>query len=260
MQSFSPRYILGFSALVCIICSLAVSLTAVGLRERQQTNALLDKQHKVLIAAGLVRRDERLSRSDIEHRFKGVRPVVIDLQTGNPAEEIDPATFDQHAAARDPQQSRPAPENSAQVLRLPLRAIVYEVKRDTKMDLVVLPIYGKGLWSTLYGFLALDADGTTVRGITYYQHGETPGLGGEVDNPNWQDRWHNRRVFDSNGEVKLKLTKGSAGRPEEDPHRVDGLSGATITSRGVSAMIELWLGPDGFGPYLQRLNRGEHQE
>jgi Na+-transporting NADH:ubiquinone oxidoreductase subunit C len=109
-------------------------------------------------------------------------------------------------------------------------------------------VYGKGLWSTLYGFLSVEADKATVRGITFYKHAETPGLGGEVDNANWKQLWHGKQAFDSDGAVALGVIKGKA--PAEDPHAVDGLSGATITSNGVDDMVKYWLGPEGFGKFL----------
>jgi Na+-transporting NADH:ubiquinone oxidoreductase subunit C len=123
--------------------------------------------------------------------------------------------------------------------------------------MLVLPIQGLGLWSTLYGFLAIDADGNTIRGITYYQHAETPGLGGEVDNPRWKSLWPGRKIYDD-GEPAIQVIKGAAGPPAQDPYRVDGLSGATLTSNGVTFMLEFWLGPNGFGPYLDRLREEHH--
>jgi Na+-transporting NADH:ubiquinone oxidoreductase subunit C len=124
------------------------------------------------------------------------------------------------------------------------------VVEGDELKAIILPIEGKGLWSTLYGYLALAPDANTVVGITFYDHGETPGLGGEVDNPRWQALWPNRKAYDARGNAALRVKKGRAGPPEEDPHQVDGLSGATITSRGVTALIQFWLGDDGFGPYL----------
>ncbi len=121
--------------------------------------------------------------------------------------------------------------------------------------MLVLPVEGYGLWSTLYGFIALEADLTTIRGITFYQHGETPGLGGEVDNPNWKRKWVGRKAFGPEGEVKIHVVKGLAGPPSEDPYEVDGLSGATITSRGVSHLVQFWLGEQGFGPFLEKLEQ-----
>jgi Na+-transporting NADH:ubiquinone oxidoreductase subunit C len=145
-----------------------------------------------------------------------------------------------------------APPNSSSIKRISKSAVVYEVRDDRdNIEMVVIPIKGYGLWSTLYGFLALDRDGTTVRGLTYYQHGETPGLGGEVDNPRWKALWPGRKAYNDSWEPELTVIKGQAGPPSSDPYRVDGLSGATITSRGVSNMLQFWLSEDGFGPYLK---------
>jgi Na+-transporting NADH:ubiquinone oxidoreductase subunit C len=132
---------------------------------------------------------------------------------------------------------------------------VYQVVKNTRVQMVILPVEGRGLWSTLHGYLALDTDGNTVVGITFYQHSETPGLGGEVDNPKWKERWRGRKLFDEHGQLRIAVAKGAAGPPESDPHRVDGLSGSTLTSRGVTNMLSFWMGENGFGPYLERLQR-----
>jgi Na+-transporting NADH:ubiquinone oxidoreductase subunit C len=159
-------------------------------------------------------------------------------------------------AAEDAELGRPAPPNQAGVQRLAKYAVVYHVlDADQKVEMVVIPIKGYGLWSTLYGYLALDKDGNTVHGITYYQHGETPGLGGEVDNPRWKSLWPGRKAYDESGNEALTVIKGQAGPASSDPYRVDGLSGATLTSRGVSHMLELWLGPNGFKPYLEKFRQ-----
>ena len=129
---------------------------------------------------------------------------------------------------------------------------------------MILPIYGKGLWSTLYGFIAVDADGQTIRGITFYEHGETPGLGGEVENPAWKALWPGKSAFSAE-EIKgssldhlptpiIQVAKGQVtSETVQAEHKVDGLSGATITSNGVTALVRYWLGPDGFGSYLHQL-------
>lgn len=255
MQRFSTLYIIGFSTAVCVVCSLLVSSSAVGLRSRQQQNIALDRQKNVLIAAGLVGEGEKLTAARVKELFEQVKSVVVDLRTGQET-DIDPQTFDQAQAAKDPTASGPAPKNAAGVSRLPHHATVYKVLKDGRLDEVILPIEGKGLWSTCYGFLALDADGTTIRGITFYQHGETPGLGGEIDNPRWKSLWINRKAFDETWTPRIEVIKGHAGPAAEEPHKVDGLSGATITSRGVSHLVQFWLGEHGFGPYLQQLRQG----
>ena len=250
----SVTYTIVFAGIICVVCAVLVSSSAVSFRELQQANAALDKRKNVLLAAGLAQPSEKLDAAQIQERFQVVLPVVIDMQSGQPVAEIDAATFDQRKARNDPGSSRPAPANGSRISRLPNQAVVYQIFNDSKeLQMVVLPIEGYGLWSTLYGFLSLDADTRTVRGLTYYQHGETPGLGGEVDNPRWKARWPGRIAFDGSGQAVIEVIKGRAGPPEDDPHRVDGLAGATITSRGVTNMLRFWLGQHGFGPYLKRL-------
>lgn len=255
-QRSSIGYTIGFAGVICVVCAVLVSTAAVTLRDRQQANAELDRKKNVLLAAGLATADESLDRAEVERRFASFEVVAIDLESGEVADDLDVATYDQRRAQADPTQSRAVPRNDAQVTRVPNRVLAYRQVNDAgQVELLVLPIEGKGLWSTMYGFLALGADLTTVRGLTYYQHGETPGLGGEVDNPRWKALWPDRKAFDESGDVALELVRGSAGPPETDPYRVDGLAGATITSRGVSHMIAFWLGPQGYGPYLERLKK-----
>lgn len=250
----SVAYNLAFAAAVCVVCAIVVSSAAVALQDRQAANAALEKRRNVLVAAGLASADERPPPEEIDARFEAIRPVVVDLATGEEVDGVDPDRFDQRAAAADADTSRAAADNAAGVARVPHQALVYEL-RDAggKLDLVILPIRGMGLWSTLYGFIALDADLRTIRGLTYYEHGETPGLGGEVDNPRWKGLWPGRRAFGDGGEVRIEVIRGRAGAPDADPFRVDGLAGATMTSRGVTGMLRFWLGDDGFRPYLERL-------
>lgn len=260
-MSFSIRYTVGFAGAVCIVCSILVAGSAVALRDRQENNALVDKQNQVLEVAGLVERGERLSASEVRRRFaRHLVPRVIELETGAYVEDVDPETFDMAAATRDPAQSTIAPPNEAQVQRLPRYAKVYELKgKGAAIDALILPVRGKGLWSTLEGFIALEPDATTVTGITFYRHAETPGLGGEVDNPKWKARWRGRQVFDQSFAPQLEVVKGPAGPADEDPHRVDGLSGATLTGRGVTHLIRFWTGPHAFGPYLSRRRQLAHR-
>jgi Na+-transporting NADH:ubiquinone oxidoreductase subunit C len=250
----STGYIIGFSALVCVVCALFVSGSAVTLRDLQQRNVLVDRHRNVLSVAGLIEPGEDVSAEKVQTLYEEtIRPKVIDLETGEPDPAIDPRTFDQEAAAKDPATSERAPENAAKVLRLPDHALVYEVVQHGDVTAIILPIHGMGLWSVMYGYIALAPDLRTIRGITYYEQGETAGLGGEVENPRWKALWKGRKAFDERGNVKIKVAKGPAGPPEEDPYRVDGLSGATLTSRGVTNMLQFWLGENGFGPYIDRL-------
>lgn len=255
MRQFSVRYNLLFSAAVCGVCAVFVSSLAIALNERQEANAFKFKQVNVLEAAGLAEAGEKLTADDIEERFAGVETVLVDLATGEEVATGEEAqAFDQQKAKKDPAQSIEAPDNLSNILRVPERAQVFKLKgADGKLEKLILPVEGYGLWSTLLGFLAVSADLQTVEGLTYYDHKETPGLGGEVDNPRWKSKWPGRKIYDQDGEIEITVIKGAAGPPSEEPYKVDGLSGATITSRGVTNMIQFWLGPDGFGPYLDQI-------
>ncbi len=249
-------YTLAFCGAVCVVCAVLVSSAAVSLKEDQLRNAELDKQRNVLFAAGLAEPGEALDSEEVQRRFEGVRQRVVDLATGEPT-DVDPVGFDQAKAAKDPETSREAPPNRASVRRLPNHALVYEVFEDGEPVMTVLPIEGYGLWSTLYGFLAVRRDGNTIGGITYYQHGETPGLGGEVDNPNWKALWPGRKIYDDSGSPTIRVIKGQARSASQAPHQVDGLTGATITSNGVTNMLALWLGDSGFRAYLEEFREGQ---
>ena len=162
---------------------------------------------------------------------------------------IDPEKYDAKKAARDTEtQVEVAGGALPGIAHREAVAEVYRIKEGDELTGYVFPIYGKGLWSTLYGFIALKGDGETVRGITYYEHKETPGLGGEVDNPKWKSFWPDRKVYGEDGAVELGVVKGKAAA--DDPYGVDGLSGATITSKGVDYMVKYWLGQDAYGKYL----------
>lgn len=249
----SARQTIGFVATVAVVASVIVAGLAVSLRDRQEQNAILDLRRKVLAVAGLSERGSSLPPAEVTARFEAsIEPEVITLATGEPDQTVDATTFDQRAETLDPATSSPAPTNKAKVLRVPHRAMVFRVIEDDSLTSLILPIAGQGLWSTMYGFVALSADLATITGITFYEHGETAGLGGEIDNPRWQALWVGRHMFDEAWNPRVEVIKGVAGPPDQDPYRVDGLAGATITGRGVTQTLHFWLGADGFGPYLER--------
>lgn len=254
-MSHSNAYIVGFAGAVCIFCSIFVAGSAVGLKDRQEANKVLDRQKNVLAVAGKLPDDP--SAENVRAAFEGnMRARVVDMDTGEYVEDVDTATFDQRAMRDDPKTSTDAPPNKAGVVRLPNQGMVFQVMDGDDVEMVILPVEGKGLWSTLYGFVALDDDMNTIQGLTFYEHAETPGLGGEVDNPRWKSLWVGRKVFDSSGEPAITVIKGQAGPPETDPHKVDGLSGATITGRGVGSLMQFWMGDGGWGPYIERMQKG----
>ncbi len=247
----SALYTVGFAALLCIVCSIVVSSFAVGLRDRQELNKRIDQQKKVLAVVGLIDADDQPSNEEVTRLFEErLEPRIVSIETGEFVDGIDPAEFDQAQAAKDPSTSSVAPEHPARVRRVPDNAQIYLLRDGGEVTALVLPIEGMGLWSTLYGYIALEGDAQTIRGLTFYQHGETAGLGGEVDNPRWKALWPGRKAFDENWEPEIAVTKGAAGPPAEDPYRVDGLSGATLTCNGVTNALHFWLGEPGFARFL----------
>lgn len=227
---------------VCLACSIVVSSAAVGLRALQQANEALDKQTNILEAAGLLNQ----AAGDIGGTYdKYVTEKFVDLATGRYVEM--PAGYDMLKAAKQNGSNAPVKGNVGFSTRAKV-ASVYLVADDAgKVARIVLPVYGSGLWDLMYGFIALDADGNTVREMVYYKHKETPGLGGEIVNPAWKKLWDGKQVF-ADGKLALEVKKGAG----NNPYAVDALSGATLTSNGVENSVRYWLGEDGFGPYLAK--------
>ena len=275
MQTESNKQTLIVATCLCLVCSVMVSTAAVVLRPAQQIQKMLDIQKNILKVAGIY--DKTLK---VDSQFKVVEPVLIELagkrpRITDPSEEgINLKTYDPRKAAKKEHDSIEVnpPGALPQIARREIYTIAYEIrkKNDGNLDQVILPIYGKGLWSTLYGFIAVDADGQTIRGITFYEHGETPGLGGEVDNPGWKAVWAGKSAFAASDieaasfnhlpTPSIKVAKGEVtANTTQAEFKVDGLSGATITSNGVTAFVRYWLGPDAFGSYLQQI-RSEHAE
>ena len=238
--------------LLCVVCSVIVSTAAVVLKPIQQANKALDFKRNILAAAGLLQ--EGVS---IDEQFKAIKTQLVDFKTDKFTTEIDIASYDQKKASKDPALSTQlsADDDIAKIGSQENFSKVFLVEKDGVLNTIILPIKGYGLWSTLYGFVALAADTNTVVGLGFYEHGETPGLGGEVDNPKWKTLWVGKEVYAADGSVAIKVVKGPAAKGSK--HEVDGLSGATLTSRGVDNLIKFWMGKNGYGPFLTNLKNGE---
>jgi Na+-transporting NADH:ubiquinone oxidoreductase subunit C len=255
----SIRQVIIVALVVCLVCAIFVAGSVVILRPQQVANKNLDTQRNILVAAGLYQ-----PGMDVAAVFDArISIALVDLRTGEVADPAaagitDVVAYDQRIATKDPNLSAPIPADKdiASLKRKAFYAKVYLIKNDDGPgEKLVLPVSGYGLWSTLYGYLVLDDDLNTVVGITFTEHGETPGLGGEVDNPKWKAQWPGKQVYDAEGHVKAGLKKGPslAADPFDKQFLVDGLAGATLTSNGVNYMIRFWLGDDGFGPFLTKL-------
>jgi Na+-transporting NADH:ubiquinone oxidoreductase subunit C len=241
---------IGVATLLCLVCSIVVSGAATLLKPTQVANALLDKKDNILVVAGI----ERTGKT-VDELFTQIETRVVDMATGDFTDAVDAASFDQRKASKDPayRVKLSKQQDKAQIGGRSKYANVYLVRDGDDISKIILPIKGYGLWSTLYGFIALEGDAQTVSGITFYEHKETPGLGGEIENKKWQASWKGKKIIDATGQPAIRLIKGTVSADTTDAeYKIDGLAGATLTSTGVSNLVQFWMGDDGFGPYLKR--------
>jgi Na+-transporting NADH:ubiquinone oxidoreductase subunit C len=237
----------GFVLAVCVVCALLVSFSAVQLKPLQKANKLLDQQTKILEASGLL---EKAGKDVVKTYNEFVIARMIDLDSGEFIEG-DVINFDERRNSRDKALSIKPESDLAGINRRSNTAVVYLVKDDAGIiDTVVLPIVGSGLWDLMYGYVGLEADLNTVKSVIYSDHKETPGLGAEVLNPAWKALWPGKKIYNDAGEVKAKLVKGGA--KANDIHGVDGLSGATLTSNGVTNTLQFWFGKEGYNTFITK--------
>ena len=255
-DSLSNTFIMAVA--ICLVCSVIVSGVAVALKPQQQLNKELDQKQNILRAAGLLEQGSNVDSQGrtVDELFAEFEVRVVDLDTGQYLDDMDATSYDPIRAARDPEISKAldSADDIATLRRRENASLVYIKRSEGQIDKLVLPVRGYGLWGTLFGYLALDADLQTISGLGFYTHRETPGLGGEVDNPSWKARWPGVQLFAASGEPGIRLVKRrSAPGSAAATHEVDALSGATFTSRGVQNLVNFWTGDMGFGPLIKRL-------
>jgi len=263
------------ATVLCLVCAFLVSSAAVVLKPIQAANVQLDRKKNILSVTGFTQADIDEAGGVNELFAKRFDTKIIDLRTGEEAvEECKAAmekakdttiedikgSYDQLWASKQKKEeiglSIPLDkqEDVCGIKRRENFSSLYILKSEdgNKIERYVLPVRGNGLWSLMQGYLAIEPDFQTVAGLTFYQQAETPGLGGEVMNPQWKKKWSGKKIYDGDT-VALKVTKGDQSGNE---YGVDALSGATITSNGVTNMLEFWMGPKGFGPYIEKQKSG----
>lgn len=257
---------------LCLVCAVLVSFGAVALKPLQVHNKELDMKKNILDVAGLLEEGSNIDAAFAEK----IEPKLVNLETGEYVEDMNVAEYDQRKAAKDPALSVAIPkEKDIAHIRVKAKvAKVFLVKEGGTIKSIILPVNGYGLWSTLYGFLSVEADGQTVQSINFYDQAETPGLGGEVVNPKWRALWKGKKIYAETdqpssekglieeadvGEPALSLIKGVVDNDKPgSQYQVDGLAGATLTSTGVTNLVRYWTSKEGFAPYLKkvRTNKG----
>ncbi|WP_419831654.1 Na(+)-translocating NADH-quinone reductase subunit C [Endozoicomonas atrinae] len=262
MGNDSIKKTLLVTVVLSLICSVLVSAAAVFLKPVQDQNIKLDVQRNILAISGLTQDAKSLSVAEVTELYKRIQPRLVDLKTGKFVDEANGLTvdqYDQRVAAKDPNASEalPGSKDIAGIKRQADVAKVYLVEQDGKMQTLILPVHGYGLWSTMYGFLALENNLNTVKGFGFFEQAETPGLGGEVSNPVWKSKWSGKEIYGVDGQVALHVIKGGVDPTNPGAmNQIDGLAGATLTANGVSNLIKFWLSDTGFKLFLNNLKAG----
>ena len=243
---------------LCLVCSALISFSAVELRDLQEANKTLDKQNKILSAAGLLKEG-----SDASELFKSIDSKIVNLETGKFDFDINVLDYDEGSFSRNPETSieLSSDKDIALLKRRENFQTVYLHYENEDLNAIILPVRGYGLWGTMKGYLALRPDFKTIIGLEFFDHKETPGLGGEIDNPKWKAIWKGKEVFSNSGEVVISVIKGSVDKSSnQSKYQVDGLSGATITSNGVTNLLSFWLGDMGYGPLIENIKSSETKD
>ncbi|MBL4742816.1 MAG: Na(+)-translocating NADH-quinone reductase subunit C [Idiomarina sp.] len=243
---------IGVVLALCLVCSILVAGSAVALKPMQEKNAALAMQRHILNAAGILE-----AGMDIPSVYdERIKAHVVSLEDYQVVQDKDPKDFDNRKAAGDPETSTKL-DKSTDIAGLGTMENMTEVylvmDENGNRNGAVLHIRGQGLWGTMYGLISLEDDMSTVRGVHFYEHSETPGLGGEITTPAWVKTWEGKELYGDDGKVKFDLVKGGA----SNEHEVDALSGATLTSNGVDATIDFWMSEKAYGPLLDKLRKGE---
>ncbi len=266
MASESITKTIGVVVAICFVAAIFVSSAAVGLKPIQEENKKIDLLKNILIAGDLYKSDD----IDVNDVFnKNIVGEIVNLENGSiiPESQYDDVLnlkdFDVKILANSSKYGKSIPPNKdiAGIRRMPKDMAVYKVVKDGEVQKYIFPIYGKGLWSTMYGFIALSKDLHTIEGFTFYEHGETPGLGGEIDNPKWKHLWVGKHAFDDNWNLKIRVLKGKADRNSSNfKYEIDGLSGATLTTRGVDNLVKFWLSDTGYKQFIEKLSKENTNE
>jgi len=249
-----PRKTLAVALVLCLVCSTVVSATAVSLRPLQERKAALALKAEIVKVAGL-----GSGGLGLDEAFARIETRLVDLDSGGFVEGVDALSYSYRDAAKNPSASTAlGGADQAGITRRPDQMPVYLVRKDGRLETIILPVYGAGLWSTMHGLLALAPDGRTVKALTFYEQRETAGLGSEVAGESWLAEWPGKVLLDASGEPVIEVVKGSVDPSAANAeHRVDGLSGATLTSNGVTNLMHFWLGHQGYGQFLARVSDRE---
>lgn len=235
--------------LVSAICAALVSGATVILRPIQAANRAAEEQARIAaLVSGVPGMADLMAESG-----GALSTVVIDLDTGRAATGITPDTLE--ATLADPANwtALADGEDLADLGHRPDYAQVYLLRDGETISLLLLPVAGQGYNGRIEAILALRGDMNTIAGLAVTSHSETPGLGGRIEEPAWQASWPGTELRDEGGTLRFTVARGTA----SSVHEVDGITGATRTSNAMTRIVRFWLGPQGYGPLVEAIRRGE---
>lgn len=242
--------------LTAVICSAVVSAAVVLLRPIQLNNQLLDRSRNIMALTGLLPADEVPDDDEMLQLFKSLDTRTVNIDEGRFDDSVDPNTFNMRRAVNDPELSTavPAGQDLASIGRRSRYATVYMVWNEEGLDRIILPVRGAGMWSMMYGYIALEADFTTVAGMSFYEQNETPGLGDQITRPSWLAQWQGKQIYNDVGEARFNVSEGVVDPGSvHAPFQVDALTGATVTGNAVTGIIRYWFGPNGYKEFLDHM-------
>jgi len=222
MKEFSNRYIFIFSSVMVIAVAVLLSLAATMLQPRQQRNLEIEKKKSMLESIGIVSTVENTEVLYDKYIQKG---FIINSK-GEKVDSVDAFTIELRAEQRKPVADQLLP--------------IFNAESESGEKLTIFPVEGKGLWGPLYGYVSLKPDMNTIHGVTFDHKGETPGLGAEINTTPFESMFNGKTLFEGEKFVSVSVLKGGA--RDNDPHGVDAISGGTITSKGLEAMLLNGLG------------------
>lgn len=258
MNNDSPAKALLVVLAVAFVCSILVSVASVSLKSVQLRNQLIEKNRNIISLTGLVAPGQALSDEELLTAIGQLDIRVVDLDTGLFTTNVDPEKYDPRAARNDPELgvAIPAADDLARLGRREKYAVVYLIWKEGQVQRLILPVYGQGMWSMLYGYIALEADLNTVAAMTFYEQTETAGLGDQLQSPAWLANWSGRKIYGGRGEVRFRVASGAVGPGSLVAlHQVDGITGATVTGDAVTHLIQYWFGPHGYGPFISEMQQ-----
>ena len=253
MDNDSPAKAILVVTVTALVCSILVSAAAVFLQPLQQAYADIERIRYIVQLSGLVDDAAEVSEFDIVSAYQDISLQIIDLESGSFDADLDPQPFVDASIDNELQEliSIPPELDTAALQSRPRWVAVYLVESNAQLQRFIFPIYGRGMWSTIYGYLAIEGDLNTIADVLFYEHGETPGIGDQIQRASWLASWRGKRLYDEQGQLQFNIGTDSAASPAAD-FRVDGIAGATLTVNGVANMVRYWFGPHGYASFINQ--------